>query len=306
MLGKDIGGFPYFIEIDRRNTADAVGADRTPALLQMVNPSCNPNCKTEAIDTDSGVPILVLEAIKDIAEGEEITIDYDARASPTSKQQGLTFWQWRPPTSSVRKGLHRIKCGCAGPGRTCPNRLWRDESVDITATRVRPEINRATGTRHHSSNNGQEHLHMGSSSRAKQRGDTVHDRVERDGTELSNTAHGNTNADAGHGDAVPSDERDYVEQGNAEAAGKVQGSGRGGAEQRDIGRGGAETGSNEHSGAEQRRIEYGEGGLGGVVSSSVNRGPTAQTGIVTTTPKVAAGEEEDRPATNAANNVTLL
>jgi hypothetical protein len=39
---------------------------------------------------------------------------------------------------------------------------------------------------------------------------------------------------------------------------------------------------------------------------SVNRGPTAQTGIVTTTPKVAAGEEEDRPATNAANNVTLL
>ena len=73
---------------------------------------------------------------------------------------------------------------------------------------------------------------MGSSLRAKQRGDTVHDRAERDGTELSNTAPGNTHADAGHDDAVPSDERDYVEQGNAEAAGKVQGSGRGGAEQR--------------------------------------------------------------------------
>jgi hypothetical protein len=39
---------------------------------------------------------------------------------------------------------------------------------------------------------------------------------------------------------------------------------------------------------------------------SVNRGPTAQTGIVPTTPKVAAREEEGRPATNAANNVTLL
>jgi hypothetical protein len=43
---------------------------------------------------------------------------------------------------------------------------------------------------------------MGSLSRAKQRGDTVRDTVEHDSTELSNIAHGNTNADVGHDDAV--------------------------------------------------------------------------------------------------------
>jgi hypothetical protein len=73
----------------------------------MVNHSCNPNCKTEAIDTDSGVPVLVLEAIKDIAEGEEITIDYDARASPTSdlKTTGIDFLAVEAPNLICAKGI---------------------------------------------------------------------------------------------------------------------------------------------------------------------------------------------------------
>ena len=70
---------------------------------------------------------MVLEALRDIDVGEEITMDYDARASETAKDTGLTFWRWRPPSSPVAEGLNRIKCACAGDGRTCPRNLWRDE-----------------------------------------------------------------------------------------------------------------------------------------------------------------------------------
>jgi len=68
--------------------------------------------------------------VRDIPPGEEITIDYDAQASPTSKLAGLAFWQWQPPKSpKCAPGMKRIQCGCAGPGQRCPNRLWRDERV---------------------------------------------------------------------------------------------------------------------------------------------------------------------------------
>ena len=76
------------------------------------------------------------------------------------KQEGLAFWQWMPPTSSVRKGLRRITSGCAGPSSTCPNGLWRDEQdnkrVDTTARRVVHETSRGKGTEHHSTTNGPE------------------------------------------------------------------------------------------------------------------------------------------------------
>jgi hypothetical protein len=90
----------------------------------MVNHSCNPNCRIVPADTRLGLILLILETLRVIGDNEEITINYDAEASPTAKSQGMTFWQWRPPQSVVPKGLRRIKCGCAGIGRVCPNDLW--------------------------------------------------------------------------------------------------------------------------------------------------------------------------------------
>jgi hypothetical protein len=126
-LGTNINGFRYFVEIDGCTTKNVVGDAGTLGLLQMVNHSCNPNCRIEPVDTRSGLILLILETLRDIGYNEEITINYDAEASLTSKSRGLTFWQWRPPRSAVKFGLRRIKCGCAGIGRVCPNDLWRDE-----------------------------------------------------------------------------------------------------------------------------------------------------------------------------------
>jgi hypothetical protein len=115
------------VELDGCTTKNAVGDAGTLGLLQMVNHSCNPNCRLRPVDTCSGLVLFTLEALRDIPEGEEITIDYDARAAPSSKTLGLSFWQWNPPTSpGAAAGLRRIECGCAGEGLPCPNRLWRD------------------------------------------------------------------------------------------------------------------------------------------------------------------------------------
>ena len=126
-MGLYIGGFPYPVEIDGCTTKNAVGDAGTLGLLQMVNHSCTPNCRLVPVQTHSGIELLILEALRDITDNEEITIYYDAEASATSKQQGFTFWRWQPPSSPAAEGLHRIACGCAGVGRVCPNRLWRDE-----------------------------------------------------------------------------------------------------------------------------------------------------------------------------------
>jgi hypothetical protein len=136
-MGFAVGGFSYLVEIDGCTTRNAVGDVGTLGLLQMVNHSCTPNCRVVPVQTFSGIELLILEALVDIADDEEITIDYDAAASATSKQCGLTFWQWQPPASPAAEGLCRIKCGCAGAGRTCPNRLWRDEvPMNMTPDRV--------------------------------------------------------------------------------------------------------------------------------------------------------------------------
>jgi len=126
-MGLYVGGFSYLVVIDGCTTRNAVGDAGTLGLLQMVNHSCTPNCKVVPVQTRSGIELLVLEALRDIADDEEITIDYDAGASTDLKDNDLTFWRWHPSSSPVAKGLHRITCRCAGDGHLCPNRLWRDE-----------------------------------------------------------------------------------------------------------------------------------------------------------------------------------
>ncbi len=102
----------------------------------------------------AGLELFVLEALRDIGVKEEITMDYDANASPT-KKQGLTFWQWKPQTVLRKKeGFRRIMCSCSGDKRVCPNKLWRDEcsapiapipqramlGVSPMTERIRPEV----------------------------------------------------------------------------------------------------------------------------------------------------------------------
>lgn len=116
-----IASFGYSVELDGSETVQG-SADSSLGLLQLANHSCNPNCRIDPIDTPSGIPLLILRAMRDIPPGEEITIDYDEQASPASKLAGLTFWQWQPPKSpKCAPGMKRIQCGCAGPGQRCPN-----------------------------------------------------------------------------------------------------------------------------------------------------------------------------------------
>jgi hypothetical protein len=63
------------------------------------------------VQTLSGIERLTLEALDDIADGEEITNDYDAAASATSKQHCLTFWQWQPPRGRGAQDQLRV-CLC--------------------------------------------------------------------------------------------------------------------------------------------------------------------------------------------------
>ena len=152
--------------------------------------------------------------------------------------------------SSVREGLRRIRCGCAGPGRTCPNRLWRDEKennrADTTVSRDMYETSRVDGTGHHSNTNGQEHLSMEASSSTQQRGDTVRDSVQHGGTGLGNSTQGDAKkAGLDHGNAEHSgDERGYVEQGNKAQVGRRRGAGQDG-----IALDSFETGGHEHVGS---------------------------------------------------------
>jgi hypothetical protein len=86
-LGTDVNGVRYLVVIDGCPLKNAVGDAGTLGLIQMVNRSCNPNCKLETIQTHAGLELFVLESTRDIGVEEEITIDYDAAASLTSKQQ---------------------------------------------------------------------------------------------------------------------------------------------------------------------------------------------------------------------------
>jgi hypothetical protein len=45
-----------------------------------------------------------MEELREILEEGEltVTISYDAQASTSSKQKGLTLWLWQPPTSPMR------------------------------------------------------------------------------------------------------------------------------------------------------------------------------------------------------------
>ncbi len=88
-LGININGLSCFVEIDGCTTKNVVGDAGTLGLLQMVNHLCNLTCRIVLVDTRSGLILLILETLRDIWDNEEITINYDAEASLTTKSQGL-------------------------------------------------------------------------------------------------------------------------------------------------------------------------------------------------------------------------
>ncbi len=54
-MGEGTAGFRYPVEIDGCTTKNAVGDAGTLGLLQMVNHSCNPNCKIVLVQTHTRV-----------------------------------------------------------------------------------------------------------------------------------------------------------------------------------------------------------------------------------------------------------
>ena len=85
--------------------------------LQLVNHSCNPNCETEYIETESTLELVVLRSIRHIEAGENISFTY-----------GGTFW--RPARSLQRRprGIKMVHCACTAPS-LCPNEYARLEKA---------------------------------------------------------------------------------------------------------------------------------------------------------------------------------
>jgi hypothetical protein len=105
-------GLPLLSVFNGSTTKNAVCDAGTLGLLQLVTHSCNPkipNCRTVPIQTASDIELLVLEALREIPEGEEIIINNDAEASTSSKKMAL-----RSPmtTSSCRRQLVSLVLRC--------------------------------------------------------------------------------------------------------------------------------------------------------------------------------------------------
>ena len=124
-LGRNVGGFPYRIDIDGDPALNAPGALERPGQLQLVNHSCSPNCAVTLEDTESGVGMMLLRSRFVIPMGSDITIAY-----------GGSHWEKAQPPLRVRRGYRRTFCLCSVP-HLCPNRLWRDDPVQVG---LRPRI----------------------------------------------------------------------------------------------------------------------------------------------------------------------
>ena len=82
--------------------------------LQLVNHSCTPNCRTDHVETESTLELVLILSTRDIAVHEPISFAY-----------GGSFWRpARELTGRVPPGNRLIQCACATP---CPNDFARIE-----------------------------------------------------------------------------------------------------------------------------------------------------------------------------------
>jgi SET domain-containing protein len=89
----------YLFEIDRRWTID--GATRTN-MARYVNHSCDPNAEAE-----SSRGRLIYRAIRNIPEGEEITVDYGEEHMEIYFGKGCLCPSCKPVKTKAKRGIRR-------------------------------------------------------------------------------------------------------------------------------------------------------------------------------------------------------
>lgn len=92
--GKD-NGHTFLFLLNEEYVIDAnIGGN----VARWLNHSCAPNCKAFVIEHESGDPRkekVVIEALRDIAAGEELTYDYDISIEEPFTKEELELWACR-------------------------------------------------------------------------------------------------------------------------------------------------------------------------------------------------------------------
>ncbi len=99
--GKDTGHTFLFI----LNDTYVIDANIGGNVARWLNHGCAPNCQAFVIEDESGDPrkdSVVIEALRDIEEGEELTYDYDIRIEEPITADERRLWA----------------CHCGAPGCT--------------------------------------------------------------------------------------------------------------------------------------------------------------------------------------------
>lgn len=89
--GKDTGHTFLFILNDKYVIDANIGGN----VARWLNHGCAPNCQAFVIEDEGGdlsKDRVVIEALRDIAEGEELTYDYDIRLEGPYTKEELRLW----------------------------------------------------------------------------------------------------------------------------------------------------------------------------------------------------------------------
>ncbi len=92
--GQDTGHTFLFI----LNNTYVIDANINGNVARWLNHGCAPNCKAYVIEHASGDPRkdkVVIEAMRDISIGEELTYDYDIRIAEPITDEERTLWACR-------------------------------------------------------------------------------------------------------------------------------------------------------------------------------------------------------------------
>lgn len=92
--GQDTGHTFLFI----LNEQYVIDANINGNVARWINHSCNPNCKAWVIGNEEDDPLkdrVVIEALRDIGPGEELTYDYDIQVQPPITPEERRLWACR-------------------------------------------------------------------------------------------------------------------------------------------------------------------------------------------------------------------
>jgi uncharacterized protein len=92
--GKDTGHTFLFILNDRY----VIDGNKNGNLARYINHSCSPNCEAFVVEAESGDPTadrVVIEALRDIEPGEELTYDYGIEVEGRLTKAERVLWACR-------------------------------------------------------------------------------------------------------------------------------------------------------------------------------------------------------------------